>query len=105
VSPINLDELEVVEVSGGSRVRLRVKPGARANLLLGVHAGALKVGVTAPPEKGKANRAVLAVLADALDLAPSTLKILSGHASPHKTVRAPLPPAQVRARLAGVLGR
>ena len=51
-----------------------------------LHGGALKVGVTAAPERGKANRAVLGVLAKALDLAPSALEILSGHASQDKIV-------------------
>jgi uncharacterized protein (TIGR00251 family) len=96
--------LELTETDGGTRLRLRVKPGARKNGVLGVHDGALRVGVTAAPEKGKANRAVLEALADALDLAPSSLEILSGHASSDKSVRAPLPPSEIRARLSSVIG-
>jgi len=97
--------LELTEIDGGTRLRLRVKPGARSNAVLGVHGGALKVGVTAAPEKGKANRAVLGVLAEALDLAPSALEILSGHASPDKSVRAPLPPEEIRSRLSSLIGK
>jgi len=96
--------LELAEIDGGTRLRLRVKPGARQNAVLGVHDGALKVGVTAAPEKGKANRAVLGVLAEALDLAPSALEILSGHASQDKSVRAPLPPEEIRSRLSSLIG-
>lgn len=96
--------LELTEIAGGTRVRLRVKPGARKNAVLGVHGGALKVGVTAAPEKGKANRAVLGVLAEALDLAPSALEILSGHASQDKSVRAPLPPEEILSRLSRLIG-
>lgn len=96
--------LELTEIDGGTRIRLRVKPGARKNAVLGVHGGALKVGVTAAPEKGKANRAVLGVLAEALDLAPSALEILSGLASPDKSVRAPLPPEEIRSRLSSLIG-
>jgi uncharacterized protein (TIGR00251 family) len=99
-----VSELELAAVAGGTRIRLRVKPGAKKNGVLGVHDGALRVAVTAAPEKGKANRAALAVLAAVLDLAPSTLEILSGHASPNKSVRAPLPPAELRARLARPTG-
>jgi uncharacterized protein (TIGR00251 family) len=95
------DELDLTAVEGGTRLRLRVKPRARRNGVLGVRDGALRIAVTAAPEKGKANRAVLGVLAGALDLAPSALEILSGHASTDKSVRAPLPPAEIRARLAG----
>ena len=96
--------LELAEIDGGTRLRLRVKPGARKNAVLGVHGGALKVGVTAAPDKGKANRAVLGVLAEALDLAPSALEILSGHASQDKSVRAPLPPEEIRSRLSSLIG-
>ena len=42
--------LELTEIDGGTRLRLRVKPGARKNAVLGVHGGDLKVGVTAVPE-------------------------------------------------------
>lgn len=96
--------LELTEIDGGTRVRLRVKPGARKNAVLGVHGGALKVGVTAAPEKGKANRAVLGVLAEALDLAPSALEILSGRTSQEKSVRVPLPPEEIRSRLSSLIG-
>ena len=96
--------LELAEIDGGTRLRLRVKPGARKNAVLGIHGGALKVGVTAAPEKGKANRAVLGVVAEALDLAPSALEILSGHASQDKSVRAPLPPEEIRSRLSSLIG-
>lgn len=93
-------ELALTPVEGGTRLRLRVKPRAKTNGVLGVRAGALRVSVTAAPEKGKANRAVLGVLAEALGLPPSALEIVSGHASAAKSVRAPLPPDEIRARLA-----
>jgi uncharacterized protein YggU (UPF0235/DUF167 family) len=44
------------------------------------------VQVTAAPEKGKANTAVVEVLAEALDLPKSALRIVSGETSPLKTV-------------------
>jgi uncharacterized protein YggU (UPF0235/DUF167 family) len=44
------------------------------------------VQVTAAPEKGKANAAVVDVLAEALDLPKSALRIVSGETSPLKTV-------------------
>lgn len=92
-------ELELVEVAGGTRLRLRVKPGARRNSIVGSHGGALKIAVAAAPERGRANRAVLELLAEELGLPPSSLEILSGEASHDKTVRIPLPPAEVVARL------
>ncbi len=47
----------------------------------------LQVRVTAQPDKGKANKAVIQTLASGLGLAKSDICILSGAASRHKTVR------------------
>jgi len=92
-------DLELTEVEGGTRLRLRVKAGASANRIVGAHGGALKLGVTAPPEKGKANKAVLQLLGETLRLAPSSIELLSGHTSQDKIVRIPLPPSTITARL------
>jgi uncharacterized protein (TIGR00251 family) len=76
-----------------------VKPGARKRGILGVHDGALKVTVTAAPERGEANEDVIALLAEALDLPRDAVGILSGAASRSKTIVVPLPPDTVRKRL------
>lgn len=91
--------MELSPREGGTRLELRVKPGARRSAIVGVHGGALKVAVPAAPEKGKANRAVLDLLGEALGLPPSALVLLSGAASRNKAVLVPLPPAEVAARL------
>jgi uncharacterized protein (TIGR00251 family) len=93
------EPLELVEVPGGTRVRLRVKAGARRSAILGPHGGALKVAVAAAPERGKANRAVLDLLGGALALSPSSIRILSGETSPDKAVLIPLPPGEIALRL------
>jgi hypothetical protein len=92
--------LELVPVAAGTRLRLRVKAGARRAAILGVHGGALKLAVTAPAERGKANAAVLALLAARLDLAPCSIEMLSGHSAPDKVVLVPLPPEALARRLA-----
>jgi uncharacterized protein YggU (UPF0235/DUF167 family) len=46
----------------------------------------LQVRVTAPPEDGKANQALIALLADRLDLARSSIQILRGHGSRDKRI-------------------
>ena len=94
------DELEFVAVAGGTRLRLRVKPGARKTAIVGIHGGALKVAVAAAPEKGKANRAVVMLLAEALDLPASAVTITSGDTSQDKVAEIPLDPTAVRAILA-----
>jgi uncharacterized protein (TIGR00251 family) len=63
---------------------VRAQPGARKNGVLGEHDGALKVAVTAAPEQGKANKAILEVLRDALDLKRSQIEQISGETSRDK---------------------
>jgi uncharacterized protein (TIGR00251 family) len=60
---------------------VRAQPGARKTEILGEHAGALKVAVTAPPENGRANHALAQVLRKALDLKRSQVELLSGATS------------------------
>jgi hypothetical protein len=76
-----------------------VQPKARRSAILGLHGGALRVAVTAAPDKGQANRAVAALLAEALDLRPGAVAIVAGHASRDKTALVPLTPADLRVRL------
>lgn len=80
---------------------MRVHPGARRDALGGFRAdGALKLEVTAAPEGGRANRAVEAVLAEALGLPPSRVSVVRGQGSRHKWVEVEgLGDDQVRRRL------
>ncbi len=62
----------------------------------------LRVRVTAPPERGKANAAVLELLGQRLGLATGKARIVAGGASPRKTVEVVgLTDAEIRRRLAG----
>lgn len=74
------------ETTKTTRLRLKVVPGATRAGVVGWLGPALKVRVTAPPEKGKANAAVAAVLAAELGLSPAAVKIVSGGGSPNKVV-------------------
>lgn len=78
--------IELTDSADGVLLPVQAKPKASRNGLAGVHAGRLKVAVTAAPEKGKANAAVLEVLADALDLRRSQLSLAAGETDPRKTV-------------------
>ena len=61
----------------------------------------LKLRVTAAPERGKANQAVRAVLADALGIAQDRIRLVNGAASTRKLVEiSGLDTAEIRRRLA-----
>jgi uncharacterized protein YggU (UPF0235/DUF167 family) len=49
----------------------------------------LKIEVIAPPEKGRANEAVIEILADCLGVGTDDIKVVSGHSSPSKVVAVP----------------
>lgn len=62
---------------------MRVTPGARSEGIA-IDGGQVQVKVRAKPEDGKANQAVLDLLAEALGLAPSRLRLLRGATSREK---------------------
>ena len=63
---------------------VRAQPGARRSEIRGLQDGMLKVSVTQIAEKGKANKALVEVLAKGLGLRRSQLALLSGETSSHK---------------------
>lgn len=66
------------EVDDDVEVAIYVQPGARATETSGVHDGALKLRIHAPPVDGKANAAVIAFLALRLSVARSQFELISG---------------------------
>jgi uncharacterized protein (TIGR00251 family) len=76
----------VTELDGRVRFAVRVHPRSSRVGIDGVHGSALRVRVTAPPVEGAANEALIAVLADALDVAKRAVRIVAGSASRTKTV-------------------
>ena len=90
-------------MAGGSRLRLRVKPGARRDRLVGAHGGALKLEVAAPPERGRANDAVVSLVARILGVPRSAVAVSVGGTSQNKAVVVEgLDPAGVARCLAAV---
>ena len=68
------------------RILVKAIPKASRDRVVGWVGERLKVAVTAAPERGKANAAVIEVLAAALELPTSRLRIVAGESSPLKTV-------------------
>jgi hypothetical protein len=68
----------------GTILPIRAHPGARRNEIRGVQDGMLKVSVTQAPEKGKANKAVIELLAKKLGLKKSQIELIGGETSHQK---------------------
>jgi uncharacterized protein (TIGR00251 family) len=80
---------------------VRVQPRARRDEVQGWCDGALRVRVTAPPTGGRANEAVIDLLALAFDVPPSRVELVSGAAARDKLFRVgALSLDELRARLA-----
>ncbi len=61
-----------------TRLRLRVSPGARRPAVVGRHGTGWKVRVAAPPERGRANDAVVELLATTLGVPRAQVQLVSG---------------------------
>ncbi len=65
---------------------LKAVPGSSRDEVVGWLGDSLKVKVKAPPEKSRANEAVVALLADRLGIDQTSIAVVSGHGSPAKVV-------------------
>jgi uncharacterized protein (TIGR00251 family) len=68
-------------------LRLHVHPGAGRTAIVGRHGDALKVKVGAPPADGRANAAVVALVAETLGVEAAQVELTSGASSRSKRVR------------------
>jgi uncharacterized protein (TIGR00251 family) len=67
-------------------LEVRVQPGARANEITGFEGAVLRVRVTARPEKGAANEAVIELIAKRLGIAKTRITLVRGTASRTKVL-------------------
>ena len=88
------------------RVRLRVSPGAARAAVVGRHGEGWKLRVAAAPERGRANEAVLALLAETLAVPRANVTLVSGGSSRDKIVElAGIEPDEIERRLATAGGQ
>jgi len=78
--------LSVEEVGEGVVFAVKVVPGASRTAVSGLHGDMLKVRVSAPPEKGKANKCLSECLARVLGVRKNAVSVVSGQTSPLKRV-------------------
>ena len=84
-----------------SKLALRVSPGARRGGVVGRQGAVWKVRVAAPPEHGRANDALVRLLAETLDVPRRDVEIVSGHGARDKIVAlAGIGPDEIERRLA-----
>ncbi|MFO0960254.1 MAG: DUF167 domain-containing protein [Isosphaeraceae bacterium] len=73
--------IDVTPHANGAIVPVRAQPGAKRDAILGERDGSLRVAVSAPPDKGKANAAIACLLAQSLGVKGSQVELLSGQTS------------------------
>jgi uncharacterized protein (TIGR00251 family) len=95
------EAVDVRDAPGGARLKVRVKPRASRDAVVGPERGALVVRVAAPPAEGAANASVVRLVARALGVPPSSVEVVRGAAGREKLLHvAGLRAEEVRARLA-----
>jgi uncharacterized protein len=89
----------------GATLAVRAQPGAKKNAILGEQAESLKIAVTALPEEGRANEALVELLRKWLSRRRSEIELLVGHTNRNKVflIRG-LTPDQLRAAVSEKLG-
>jgi len=94
------------ECADGVIVHVHVQPRARRTEVVGPVGGALKVRVTAPPERGRANEALVELLAGLVGVPKRDVAVVRGHTGRRKQVLVRgVTLAEVEARLGGTKGR
>ena len=89
----------------GVRLPIKVVPGASRNSIAGWLGDALKVRVTAPPERGRANAAVEGLIADALGLPRQDARVVAGMTSTRKLIEIEgISEAELHRRLSNATG-
>jgi uncharacterized protein len=85
-----------------TRLRVSVSPGARRSGVAGRVGEVWKLRVTAPAQGGRANEAVVELLADTVDVPRRQVALVSGHTAREKVVELEgVEAAEVERRLAG----
>ena len=89
---------QVTQLENELRLSIHVTPNAKRSNLGGTHDDALRVAVTVVPEKGKANKAVIALLADHLGIRKGAVQVVAGTSSRRKVLSIVLEEGALRAQ-------
>jgi len=83
-----MTDLKIENTEGGVVFLTKIVPGSSRTCVCGLLDGMLKIKISAPPEKGKANQRLLEFLAKQLGVKKSAISIISGQTNPIKQVQA-----------------
>ena len=75
------------DVPDGCTLRVRIHPGAKKSAVTGIHDGALKIALTAPPVDGRANEALIGFVAERTRLPRARISLVSGASNRSKLLR------------------
>lgn len=81
---MSVSDMEIESWGEGSAFYVKAHAGARRDRVSGLYDGMLKVEVTTAPEKGKANKAIVKLLAKSFNLSVSDFALLSGQTNSRK---------------------
>ncbi len=81
-----MEGVEIREKAGMLLLSVCVQPGAASDQIVGSYNGALKIRLTAPAQRNRANRQLLEFLARTLNLSAKNLSLSRGRSSRDKTV-------------------
>ena len=82
-----ITRISIRDVDGGVVIPVKVVPGSSRDRIVGALGDCLKIATSQPAEKGKANKAVAAILAKALGVGKKDVTLVSGPTSPRKEFR------------------
>jgi hypothetical protein len=82
-----MEQVKIQQVNNAVVFSVKVVPRSSKTAIAGVLGGMLKVKLSAAPEKGKANQALVEFLAETLGIKKNSIKITSGQTSPVKTIQ------------------
>jgi len=82
-----LDDIVRQTKKGHGVLRLHVQPRASRSEICGIHGDSLRVAITAPPLEGKANKAVILLLAKLFSVQKKDITLMTGEHSRFKTVK------------------
>jgi uncharacterized protein (TIGR00251 family) len=78
--------LKISEADRGIRFEVKVQPRASHTEIAGVLEGVLKVRLNSPPVDGKANQALINLLAKTLGIPKKDISIIRGETNPSKLI-------------------